>query len=191
LKTVLSSAQHWQIKQASRALKTGGVIAYPTESVYGLGCDPLNQQAVNNILTLKSRPANKGLILVAKDWAQIDGYIGKLSTMAITRLQKSWPGPTTWVVPASTETPPWLCGPNHTIALRITAHPLTRALCEAAGHALISTSANKKGLTPITTALATQLQLGQSIDYILNDTVGDLKRPTVIREAHNGDIIRV
>jgi len=168
----------------------GGVIAYPTESVYGLGCDPTDGAAVMRLLAIKRRSVKLGLILIAADFAQLQPYIGTIDRVTLARVARSWPGPVTWLLPAAEETPAWLCGVHDTIAVRVTAHPLAAALCAAAGHPLVSTSANRHREPPARTALQVRRRLGADIDLILNGHVGTLQRPTEIRDARTGRIVR-
>src|SRR5690606_18310794 len=133
--------------EAATALRSGGVIAYPTEAVWGLGCDPRNEAAVLRLLALKQREVDKGLILVGASEAQLTPYIDMLALDAAQRaaVLASWPGPHTWIVPASTQAPAWITGTHTGIAVRVSAHPTVIALCDAFGGALVSTSANRAG----------------------------------------------
>src|SRR5512143_218632 len=135
----------WQLREAVRVLHHGGLIAYPTEAVYGLGCDPRNADAVLRLLNLKQRPWQKGLILIAADLAQLDPYLLPLDEMMRARVVPTWPGPNTWLLPARVETPHWLRGEHDTLAVRVTAHPVAAALCRAFGGPIVSTSANLAG----------------------------------------------
>jgi len=166
------------------------VVAYPTEAVYGLGCDPLEHEAVARIFELKERDAAKGLILIASRMEQLLPFMARLSQDVLKKLEASWPGPVTWVVPAADSLPFWLSGGRETLAVRVTAHPIASALCEATGMALVSTSANKSGLAPARTALAVRAQFGGRVDAVLPGLVGGLAKPTEIREALTGKVLR-
>ena len=107
---------------AADCIFQGGIIAYPTEAVYGLGCDPLDQQAVLRLLALKQRPIAKGLILVASQMQQIEPFI-QVDSNTLCKIKKTWPGPVTWVIPAQSWVPEWLTGKHQSIAVRISAHP--------------------------------------------------------------------
>ncbi len=122
-------ASNWQIQQTARVVREGGVIAYPTEAVWGLGCDPWNGEAVDRLLALKERPMHKGLILVADDIEQFDFLLADLPEIWLQRLAGSWPGPNTWLVPHQNRLPEWVTGEHDTVALRVSDHPLVRALC--------------------------------------------------------------
>ena len=181
------------LDSAVGALRAGGVIAYPTEAVFGLGCDPQNQAAVAHLFALKQRPPTQGVLLIAADFDQVEKYIdmSAVSTAALARAQATWPGPHTWVFPRSAATPGWLSGSHAGIALRITAHPLAAALCRAWGGALVSTSANRHGEPPGCTAEAVQAAFGGELAYILAGETGGLARPTPIRDAITGEEFRV
>nr|MDQ2696242.1 Sua5/YciO/YrdC/YwlC family protein [Pseudomonadota bacterium] len=128
--------QAQRLRQAARILRQGGVIAYPTEAVYGLGCDPRNRRAVQRLLEIKRRPPAKGLILIAADLAQLEPFIDPLPPDRRRLLDAAWPGPVTWLVPAR-RAPVWLRGNHPTLAVRVTAHPLAAALCRAFGGAVV------------------------------------------------------
>lgn len=133
---------------AVTALQNGEVIAWPTEAVWGLGCDPLNQTAVNNLLQIKGRSVQQGLILVAADFEQLQGFLEPVSVCQLGRALATWPGPVTWLFPARTNTPVWLTGKHSTLAVRVSDHPVTRNLCREFNQPLVSTSANPAGQTP-------------------------------------------
>lgn len=180
----------WPLRRAVDAVRRGGVIAYPTEAVFGLGCDPLEPDAVERILNIKRRDAAKGVILIASRLSQLQPFMAKLDPDVLMTLERSWPGPVTWVVPAADHVPTWLTGGRATLAVRVTAHPIAHALCEACGIALVSTSANLSGQPPARTALAVRTQLGDAVDCIVPGAVGGLSKPTEIREALTGKVLR-
>ncbi|MDP2252538.1 MAG: Sua5/YciO/YrdC/YwlC family protein, partial [Thiobacillus sp.] len=122
-------------------LRRGGIIAYPTESCYGLGCDPRNVGALKRLIRLKGRSAAKGMLLIADRFKRLKPFVRPLHAADLARMQHSWPGPVTWVVPASAACPPLLTGGRPTIAVRVTAHPVAAHLCRSLGMALVSTSA--------------------------------------------------
>jgi len=180
------------VASAVYALRGGGVIAYPTESVYGLGCDPHNADAVARLFALKQRPPTQGVLLIAADFSQVEKYIDLASTPvdALARARATWPGPHTWVFPRATATPVWLAGAHAGIALRVTAHAQAAALCRAFGGALVSTSANRHGDPPAQTADDVRAAFGDDLRYILDGPTGGLARPTPIRDAISGDQLR-
>lgn len=173
-------------------LEQGGVLAYATEAVFGLGCDPDNQQAVDKLLAIKQRPVEKGLILIAADFSQLLPYLD-LSALPEGRLASilaSWPGPHTWIIPAKPEVPAWLRGRFDSLAVRVSAHPQVRDLCLAFGRPLVSTSANLTGHAPARTSTEVQTQLGGVLDYILAGETGGNTNPSQIRDALSGAIVR-
>lgn len=175
-------------------LKTGGIIAYPTEGVYGLGCDPFNKDAVKKLLHIKKRQMAKGLILIAASWQQILPLI-KLENIKPTILKKiraNWPGPITWIFPSTKIVPKWITGKHNSVAIRITSHPTAKKICQKFGGPIVSTSANLAGNSPIITkkALIAQFSsLNQKI-IITKGRVGRLKHPTKIYDALTGKILR-
>lgn len=179
------------LMQAVALLKTGGIIAYPTESVFGLGCDPDNEQAVQAILTIKQRPIEKGLILIADNYQQLLPYI---DDNQLTQAQKAlafatWPGPFTWLMPKKSSTPYFLTGQFDTIAVRVSAHPLVKQLCQAYGKAIVSTSANRSGQPATKTAEEVYAQLSSHI-AIIDGPVGNSLKPSEIRDIFTGELIR-
>lgn len=180
----------FRLRLAARVLRGGGVVAYPTEGVYGLGCDPLDPRAVQRVLDLKGRSTRKGLILIAADYAQVRPFLQPPPKPLSRRLRDDWPGPVTWVLPAAAAVPGWLTGGRDTLAVRVTAHPLAAALCRAFGRALVSTSANRSGGSPSRSALAVRRLFGDAVDLILHGRLGDLRGPTPIRDATTGAFLR-
>lgn len=174
------------------ALRAGGVVAYPTEAVYGLGCDPQNHDAFERLFAIKRRPPTQGVLLIAAEFAHVERYIdlAAIPPDTLQRATSTWPGPHTWIFPRSAFTPPWLAGAHSGIALRVTAHPLAAGLCRAFGGALVSTSANRHGEPPARSADDVYAALGREIDAVLNGSVGGLERPTPIRDAISGDTVR-
>jgi L-threonylcarbamoyladenylate synthase len=180
------------LQAASAALRASGVVAYPTEAVYGLGCDPHDHAAFEHVFALKQRPPTQGVLLIAADFAQVEKYIdlARVSADALARARATWPGPHTWIFPRTASVPDWIAGAHAGIALRITAHPLAAALCRAFSGALVSTSANRHGGPPARTADAVRAAFGSEVAYILDGAVGGLERPTPIRDAISGELIR-
>jgi L-threonylcarbamoyladenylate synthase len=178
------------IGQAADVISRGGVVAYPTEAVYGLGCDPLNEKAIRRLLQIKRRPVGKGLILIAARFSQLEGFIDPLPESTRTVLFESWPGPVTWLVPAKGGVPITVRGDHKTLAVRVTAHPVACALCERLNQALISTSANVSGAQPARSSAQVLRMFGNQIDYILEGPVDMKAEPTQIRDALSGKIIR-
>ncbi len=180
----------FRLREAARLIRGGGVVAHPTEAVYGLGCHPLAVEAVGRILAIKGRPISKGLILIAADFAQLEPFVRPVAAEVMTEVLAGWPGPRTWLLPASPGCPPWLTGAHDTLAVRVTAHPLAAALCDAAGTPLVSTSANRAGRPAARSALAVRRCCGAEIDLILSGPTSGLAAPTPIRDAASGALIR-
>lgn len=186
---LLLNMRDWHIKRAAAILHQGGIIACPTEGVWGLGCDPLDVDAVFRLIALKRRPWQKGLILIAVDYGQLAPFI-KATPAMLKRARATWPGPVTWLLPASDMTPAWLRGTHNTIAVRVTAHPLASALCRHFGGALVSTSANLFGRPAARRRLQVQRYFGMDVDYIVPGSLGSQQGATEIRDARSGSIIR-
>ncbi len=180
----------WHLRKAARLLRNGEVIAYPTEAIYGLGCDPLNPEAVANLLTLKQRHWRKGLILVASDFTQVESFLLPLPENLKQKIFATWPGPVTWLWPARPDTPPWLRGDSDKLAIRLTAHPGTRALCQTWGGALVSTSANLGGRPPARNAWQARRQFKNRLPLVLPGPLGGRTRPSEIRDALSDAILR-
>ena len=173
------------------ALENQQVIAYPTEAVFGLGCDPDSEQAVKQLLALKQRPWEKGLILIAADYAQLAPYIddGALNEQQRAAIFASWPGPVTWVIPAKPQTPALLTGRFSSLAVRVSDHPLVQQLCRQFGKPLVSTSANLSGEEPCRTVAEVMQQFGDAFPVLVGNVGGRLN-PSEIRDALTGELIR-
>lgn len=178
------------LRRAVRALRGGGVIAYPTEAVWGLGCEPRNADAVERLLAIKQRDWRKGLILIADGFEQLWPFIADPNTSKLEPALASWPGPATWLMPASPSAPRWITGGRDRIAVRVTAHPIASALCRAYGGPIVSTSANRSRRPALKTRLQVQKQFDGSVDYILAGELGGLERPTSIRDLETGEVVR-
>lgn len=174
------------------ALNEGGVIAYPTEAVFGLGCDPRNRAAFDKLFAIKQRPPTQGVLLIGADFEQVAPYIDMdaAPAQAIERAKATWPGPHTWIFPRAAGVPEWIAGGHAGIALRVTAHAPAAALCRAFGGAIVSTSANRHGEPPARTVDEVRAALGHALDAILNAATGGLERPTPIRDAISGESVR-
>ena len=176
------------IRHAARILQAGGIIAYPTEGVFGLGCMPDDPDAVGKILKIKSRDPAMGLILIVSDPGQIAEWIelpkGDLD------LQSANDNPVTWIIPASDDAPPWICGDHDSIAVRLTTHPVARALCNEADSAIVSTSANTTGHSPPRNSLLLRRQFRTLVDYIVPGECGPATGPSEIRDYVTGEILR-
>ena len=170
----------------------GGIIAYPTEAVFGLGCDPDNELAIKKLLSIKQRPAHKGLILLATDYCQLLPYIDEaaLSKDDRSKVLSRWPDAITQVLPANKNISKLLCGKFDTIAVRITDHKDVVALCLQTNKAIVSTSANLTGKSPATTWQEVEQQLGNKIDFLIKGKTSGLLKPSTIINGLTGEVIR-
>ncbi|HLI17134.1 MAG TPA: Sua5/YciO/YrdC/YwlC family protein [Rhodanobacteraceae bacterium] len=179
------------IEAAAALLHEGGVLAYPTEGVYGLGCDPDDHAAFDRIFAMKRRPPEQGVLLIAADFEQVEPWIGNVPEPALERARTAWPGAHTFIFPRSTRVPAWVAGGHAGIALRVTAHEPSAALCRAFGGPIVSTSANRHGAAPARSAAEIRAIFGDEPDGVLDAPLGGLDRPTPITDAVSGAIIRV
>lgn len=179
-----------RIQYAAKQLWQGGVVAYPTEAVWGLGCNPFSEHAVLSLLELKSRPVEKGLILLAADIHQFDPFISHLNDLQRQRLKNTWPGPVTWLVPANALIPKWISGAYETVALRVTDHPVAAGLSRAFGAPIVSTSCNPNGLPAARTAFKVRQYFGDQLGTITSGTIGGREQPSEIRNLLTGEIHR-
>jgi len=179
----------WHIRQAVRLLKDGGIVAYPTESVYGLGCDPWNPIAVARLLQLKRRSLAKGLILIAADYEQFAPYLGAGGPALRAKICSRTARPTTWLVDAPL-IPAWVRGDHAKAAVRIIRYEPAASLCRAFGGAIVSTSANVSGAAPARTALRVRRRFRDQLDYLVTGDVGSASAPSEIRDAVTDRVYR-
>ena len=179
------------VQQIAARLMQDEVVAYPTEAVFGLGCNPLSESAVRKLLDLKQRPIEKGLILVAPSLHFLQPFVdfSRLSNEQLARLQAQYEHPITWVVPAKAEIPYFLTGQFNSIAVRLCTHPAVKALCEETGFALTSTSANLTGAPPCRSADAVRSQFGADFP-VLDEAVGQAQNPSEIRDLLTNQLFR-
>ena len=180
------------IEEAAEVVRSGGIVAYPTEAVWGLGCDPFDEGAVHRLLAIKQRPVEKGLILIAATLDQLRPLIDvtALPTDRLTEVLASWPGPHTWTMPASSQAPRWITGRHTSIAVRVSQHPVVVSLCNAFGGALVSTSANLSGQPAVSSRDALDPVMLERVDAVVAGATGGLSRPTPIRDALTGQALR-
>jgi L-threonylcarbamoyladenylate synthase len=185
----LKVPSNFKLRQASRVIISGGVIAYPTEAVFGLGCDPDCYPAVEQIFLLKRRNPAAGLILIADCIERLAGWAAPTQEEH-RNMSVASPAPITWVVTADPQAADWITGGRPTIAVRITRHPVAADLCRLSETPLVSTSANRAGRAPARTALTVRKQFGRQIDLVISGQTGDQLNPTEIREARTGAVLR-
>jgi L-threonylcarbamoyladenylate synthase len=172
-----------------RHLKQGGIIAYSTESCFGLGCDPSNIHALARLIRMKGRSPNMGLILIASQYQQLKPFIGKLNPAEINTAREKWPGPHSWIMPASQKCPGLLTGGRSTIACRVTAHLPAARLCDLIGQAIVSTSANFSGRPALKTAQQVSRCFGRRV-MVIHGRIGTRKTPSRIQDIKTGTVIR-
>ncbi len=179
-------------EQVLQALRNGQVIAYPTEGVFGIGCDPDDSGAIMKLLTIKRRSAEKGLILIAASYDQLLPYIDEtqLSDAQLRAVKGSWPGPVTWIIPASERVSSLVCGQFDSVAVRVTDHPLVQQLCRVYEKPITSTSANLSGYPPCKTTDQVEQQLSNTDVVILAGNTGGRDNPSEIRDAISGKVLR-
>lgn len=161
-------ASHFAIQFAAHQIRQGGIIIYPTDTVYGLGCDPMNPDAITRLNQLKQREPGKGLILLGHTLALFKDYINELTASDQKKLTQT-DRPTSWIVSAKPSLPHWLTNPQRTVAIRITQHPVVTELCQRLNHPLVSTSANFSGKQTIRNALQAHKYFHDKVDAILID----------------------
>jgi L-threonylcarbamoyladenylate synthase len=188
--------QKLSVKVAAHRLMEGNVIAYPTEAVWGLGCDPLNEQACLDLLQIKRRPIQKGMILIA---GSIDEFAGILSALPVDQVQKldaAWQnqistGAITFLVPDILEQVPyWIKGSHNSVALRVSQHPLVKSLCQAFGGPLVSTSANRSGKPPARSRVLVEKYFGGQLEFIVPGALGGATNPSKIIDFYTGKTVR-
>ena len=179
-----------QLNQAVETVNVGGIIAYPTESVFGLGCNPFSENAVKKLLLIKKRSIEKGLILIASHIQQVLPLIKPIESNDLARALKTWPGHHTWIFPKSNLVPFWISGQYDSIAIRVSSHPVVTRLCQKLNSPLVSTSANKSNHDTLDTLEEIHSVFGNNIDYYLDAPVGKESKPSTIHDAHSNTIIR-
>ena len=177
-----------QFDETRQLLADGKIIAYPTESVYGLGCDPFNQLAVKKIIALKQRPSSKGFIILIADWSQLTPLIGDVPEHRLDAVRATWPGPVTWIFPPAKIIPDWLSGQHNSIAIRMSAHPVARELC--AMGPIISTSANISGDAPAIDVAEVCAQFPYGVDGLVAGELGGNNQLSAIYDVLNGRCLR-
>ena len=183
------------LDHAIETLEKGNVIAYPTEAVWGLGCDPYQEQAFNKILKLKQRPIEKGVILLSDTIERIEDLLAPLDPKIRAQIIESWhpqiatQRATTWLLPISDAIPAWIYGQHDRVAIRVTQHALCQQICQKFDHLIVSTSANPAGLSPAKTAQQVQDYFAEKVDILKGD-LGLSPEPSRILDAVTGQVIR-
>lgn len=181
----------WQAQFATHILRQGGVIAHPTEAVWGLACDPFSEASVDYLLALKGRPVEKGLILVSSNIDHFASLFKPLSSDMKARFSVPEIRPTTWIVPDPMKiTPDWVRGSHSGVAVRISSHPVIEELSRFFGGPIISTSANTTGKRPAMSVRDVRQYFKGNLDYILPGALGGASRPSQIIDLATGSILR-
>ncbi len=179
-----------RVRRAADVVRGGGVVAYPTEGVWGLGCDPDNAEAVHRILRIKRRPVSKGVILIAADINMLEPFLRGINASQRALLTHSWPGAVTWLIPNNGTAANWITGGSDRLAVRVTAHPIAAALSRACGGPLVSTSANPGGFPAAVSLIKVKAYFGVSLDDYLPGRVGRPGRASEIRDLLSERVIR-
>ena len=167
-------------------IDNGGIIAYPTEAVFGLGCDPFNEKAVTRLLKLKKRPIDKGLIILISNWKQLYPLIH--ANIDLSKVKASWPGHITWLFQKSPNIPYWISGQHDTVAIRMTNHPVAKALCS--NGPIVSTSANISDEQPALNHSQLLDQFSTGISAIVAGELGPHSKPSDIYDVSTGKKMR-
>lgn len=186
----MASVSPFRIRRAVETLQAGGLLAYPTEAVWGLGCDPDNGQALTHLLQLKRRSPDKGLILVAANKEQLRPWLGELSHAEWQRLGSQQDRPTSWVAPCSSDVHPLLSGGRTSLCVRVSAHPLVKQLCTAWAGPVVSTSANPSGRVPARSVVQARGYFANAVDYYLAGSLGGVRSVSEIRYLDSGETLR-
>ena len=179
-----------KIDSAVAALNSGGVIAYPTEYCFGLGCNPEDQIAVQRLLKIKQRQPDQGVILIASSTAQVEEYVDLQASPHLSNILDSWPGPHTWVLPARKKASPWVKGKHAGVAVRVTNNSICKALCSQYGGAIVSTSANRHGQPALLDAKSVVAEMGDELSYVIDELVGGAQSPSSIKDGLTGQQLR-
>lgn len=156
------------LAQACGVLRAGGVVAFPTETYYGLAVDPFNQRALSRLFALKRRSAGKPVLLIVDNPSQLSLLVAEIPHSFTLLMEKFWPGPLTLVFPGTPSLPEMLTGRGGTIGVRVSSHPVARRLVRAFGQPITATSANLSGQPAAVTASGVRDQLGPEVDAILD-----------------------
>ena len=179
------------IRTCADCISSGGVVVYPTETVYGLGADPFNPSALNRVFSIKGREQSKSLILLLPDQNVLYRLVKKIPDDAHRLIEALWPGPLTLVLRGREDLPAPLLGPDNTIAVRISDSPVCADLLSFMGNPITSTSANPSGCPPVESAPEAHLQFGEEVDLILDGgAVSDSRPSTLVRITDRTEILR-
>ena len=185
------TVSEWRARYAVHVLRSKGVVAHPTEAVWGLACDPFSEQAVQGLLDLKGRPKEKGLILISASRDHFAALLAPLSSELQQRFNAPQSRPTTWIVPdLHQQVPFWVRGQHQGVAVRVSQHPMVQLLTDYFQGPLISTSANRAGKSPAMNLMDIRKNFAGRIDYVLDGQLGGQDRPSRIIDLQSGQILR-
>lgn len=177
-------------KKLAAHLKAGGVVAYPTESCYGLGCLPQHPQALKRVISLKKRPQHKGMIVIGNDSEQLQALIKRPSENMQTLLAQTWPAAKTFLLPCAKNVLPLLRGKGRKkLAVRVPDHAGARRLSHALNTPLVSTSCNRAGKRACKTEREVRRQFGRKV-WIIGGLIGRQKAPSQIIDGETGKRLR-
>ena len=179
----------WALNRFVHAVSRGAIFGYPTDTVWGLGCHPLIASSVSRILQIKNRSPDKGLILLSSRIEYCSAYLG-IATDELESIHLPCEQPTTWLVTASEFCPPWVHGIYPTVGIRITHHPLIRAICDGLQAPIVSTSANRSGKATARTSFQMRKQFGSELDFIVNGFATGSHQPSEIKSLASGTVLR-
>ncbi len=177
------------IREAVRIIRTGGVIAFATETYYGLGVDPFNREALARLFAIKGRQQLKPILVLVSDRSQIDRLAASVPPSYLSVMDRFWPGPLTLVFPARADVPGLLTGNTGTVGIRQSPHPGAARLLDCLGAPLTATSANRSGAAPASTAAEVEAVFGHDVDLVLDHgpTPGNL--PSTLVGERNGRLV--
>lgn len=176
------------VARAAEILLSGGIIAYPTEGVFGLGCLPDDIDAMQRLLHLKQRDATKGFILIAANMNQLQGWVSFPDGRSLARPDPAHP--VTWVVPPGPGAHRIIRGGYESLAVRLTTNPVAAAICNAVNSPIVSTSANLSGKPTARNRIVLRRQFAQRVDYIVPGDCGPASGPSEIRDLVSGKVLR-
>jgi len=174
------------LARAADVLRAGGLVVFPTETFYGLAADPRSDAAVDRVFLAKGRPSSLALPLIAAGLDQVRAASSLLEPNSLRLAERFWPGPLTLVIDASPAIACGVHGGTHTVAIRVPGHAAARRLAEAAGYPIVSTSANRSGGAPVTTADEAAAAIGDFVDVVLDGGTTPGEAPSTIVDARHG-----
>lgn len=174
--------------EAARVLRDGGVVAHPTESVYGLAVDPFSETALRRLFTVKGRPETNPVLVIISSPVQLAGLVDSLTPEAEALMARFWPGPLSLVLPRAKGIPDALTAGSELVCVRCSSHPMARALCDAFGGPITSTSANLSGQPPANTIAGAMLP---GVDVGIHGGTLPPAAPSTIYNPATGQVLRL